>query len=123
MKEVYSYCRLRENRCHIYMRAHVCQAECAVPLYIAQLASSSIQFKCFVVCTRTRHHSCPCILPNWPHLLFNLSVLLYAHELGMTFTVARICMYACMWECVFGLVQGACSLSLVRGDACICGSV
>jgi len=28
-----------------------------------------------------------------------------------------------VWECVFGLVQGACSLSLLRGHACMCQSV
>ncbi len=28
-----------------------------------------------------------------------------------------------VWECVFLLVQGACSLCLLRGDACVCGSV
>ena len=34
---------------------------------------------------------------------------------------ARLCMH--VWECASGLVQGACSQSLLLGDACVCQGV
>ena len=34
---------------------------------------------------------------------------------------ARQCMR--VWECVFGLIEGACALWLLRGDACVFGRV
>jgi hypothetical protein len=68
MHAVYSYCHSRGNTCYIHMRAHICEAECVMHLYIAQLASYAVHvFAC-----------------------------LYAHEQGIrhiTFTVARRCMY------------------------------
>jgi hypothetical protein len=36
----------------------------------------------------------------------------------LTAIAARRCMH--VWEFVFGLVQGAWSRSLLRGDACVC---
>jgi hypothetical protein len=83
------------------MRAHVCQAECAVPLYIAQLASSAIHLKCFVVCTRTRHHFHCC---KDMHVCMYVGVYVWACTRRLLTVIgARRCMH--LWECVIGTVQ------------------